>query len=189
MIGIMSKLRHMSSDEILLNGLKAKTEKSIYDTYTQYYPSVEKYVLMNSGSAQDAEDVFQDAVMVLLNYVCKDGFVLTCSIKTLVFAISRRLWLKQLRNRSRNETLLELETEEKDFLTNWEEVQTSEQRYNSLPQVLSRISVHCSGLLKELFLTGKIPDHYKNNHSMRNQKYKCLEQARKMMTKLSVTTG
>jgi DNA-directed RNA polymerase specialized sigma24 family protein len=179
----------MTSDQILLEGLKSKSEKSIYDTYTEFYPSVEKYVLMNSGNAQDAEDVFQDTVMVLLNYVCKDDFKLTCSMKTLVFAISRRLWLKQLRNRSRTETLCELETEQKDFLTNWEEVESSERRYNSLPQVLSRISVHCSGLLKELFLTGKIPDHYKNNHSMRNQKYKCLEQARKMMNKLSVAGG
>lgn len=179
----------MTADEILLDGLKAKTEKSIYDTYVQFYPTVEKYVVMNSGNAADAEDIFQDTVMVLLNYVCKDEFRLTCSMKTLVFAISRRLWLKQLRNRSRNETLFELETEQKDFLTNWEEVEMSERRYNSLPQVLSRISVHCSGLLKELFLTGNIPDHYKNNHSMRNQKYKCLEQARKMMDKLSVTTG
>jgi RNA polymerase sigma factor (sigma-70 family) len=179
----------MTADEILLDGLKAKTERSIYDTYTQYYPAVEKYVLMNSGNAQDAEDIFQDTVMVLLNYVSKDDFKLTCSMKTLVFAIARRLWLKQLRSRSRNETLLELETAQKDFLTDWDEVEITERRYNSLPQVLSRISVHCSGLLKELFLTGKIPENYKNNHSMRNQKYKCLEQARKMMNKLSTTPG
>ena len=176
----------MNSELELLQGLKVQNEKAIYDVYTSYYPSVEKYVLMNSGSEQDAEDVFQDAVMVLLDYVRKENFNLTCSIKTLVFAIARRLWLKQLRYRSRNETLVEIEVEQKDFLTHWEEVEKSERKYNSIPQVLSRISVHCSGLLKELFLTSKIPDHYKNNHSMRNQKYKCLEQARKMMLKLTL---
>jgi DNA-directed RNA polymerase specialized sigma24 family protein len=142
---------------------------------------------MNSGSAQDAEDVFQDCIMVLLNYVAKENFTLTCSLKTLVFAIARRLWLKQLRYRSRSETLVEIEIEQEDFVTHWEEVERSERKYDSIPQVLSRISVHCSGLLKQLFLTGKIPEHYKNNHSMRNQKYKCLEQARKMMQKLTPT--
>jgi len=179
----------MTEDLILLEGLKTKTEKAIFDLYNAYYPSVEKYVVMNSGSEQDAEDLFQDTVLVLLNYVAKDGFTLTCSIKTLVFAIARRIWLKQLRQRSRTETLYELEIQQDDFVTNWEEVERSERRYNSLPQVLSRISTHCSGLLKELFLTGKIPDHYKNNHSMRNQKYKCLEQARKMMEKLQFANG
>jgi DNA-directed RNA polymerase specialized sigma24 family protein len=177
----------MITDHDLLQGLKTQNEKAIYEVYTSYYPSVEKYVVMNSGGAQDAEDVFQDSVMVLLNYVAKENFILTCSIKTLVFAIARRLWLKQLRYRSRNETLLEIEIEQEDFITHWEEVESSERKYDSIPQVLSRISVHCSGLLKQLFLTGKIPDHYKNNHTMRNQKYKCLEQARKMMQKLGTT--
>jgi DNA-directed RNA polymerase specialized sigma24 family protein len=171
----------------LLDGLKMKGEKAIYDVYKSYYPSVEKYILMNNGTGQDAEDVFQDSVMVLLNYVGREGFILTCSIKTLVFAIARRLWLKQLRYRSRTETLNEMEIEREDFVTDWEEVENSERKYDSIPQVLGRISVHCSGLLKQLFLTGKIPEHYKNNHSMRNQKYKCLEQARKMMQKLEVT--
>lgn len=176
----------MTSDELLVARLQVKAEKAIFETYTQFYPSVEKHVLMNSGNAQDAEDLFQDTVMVLLNYVSKDGFVLTSTLKTLVFAIARRLWLKQLHSRSREQTQFELETEQQDFLTNWEEVESSERRYNSLPQVLSRISTHCSGLLKEMFLTGKIPDHYKNTHSMRNQKYKCLEQARKAINKLSL---
>jgi len=174
------------TDAELLSGLLCKNEKAIYEVYLNYFPSVEKYVLMNSGSSQDAEDIFQDTVMVLLSYIAKEDFQLTCTIKTLLFAIARRLWLKQLRNRSIRETLVELETEQTDFVTQWEEVEKSERKYDSIPQVLSRISVHCSGLLKELFLTGKIPDHYKNNHSMRNQKYKCLEQARKMMNKLSV---
>lgn len=186
-MGISIKYEKMdvqNQDVELLAGLKQKAEKSIYDVYNLYYPSVEKYVLMNSGSDQDAEDVFQDTVMVLLSYVDKKNFVLTSSIKTLLFAIARRIWLKQLRQRSRVETLAELEVEQADFVVHWEEVERSERKYDSLPQVLSRISVHCSGLLRDLFLTGKIPDHYKNNHSMRNQKYKCLEQARKMMQKL-----
>jgi RNA polymerase sigma factor (sigma-70 family) len=179
----------MTDDSILLEGLKVKTEKSIFDVYTDYYSTVEKYVRMNSGREQDAEDVFQDTVMVLLSYVAKEDFKLTCSIKTLVFAIARRIWLKQLRQRSRAEILYELEVQQTDFISDWEDVERSERRHNSLPQVLSRISTHCSALLKDLFLTGKIPDHYKNNHSMRNQKYKCLEQARKMMEKIQLDAG
>ncbi len=179
----------MTDDSILLEGLKTKSEKAIFDVYNSYYSSVEKYVRTNSGGEQDAEDVFQDTVMVLLGYVTKENFTLTCSIKTLVFAIARRIWLKQLRQRSRTEILIELEVHQSDFISDWEDVERSERRYNSLPQVLSRISNHCSSLLKDLFLTGKIPEHYKNDHSMRNQKYKCLEQARKVMDKIQVDAG
>lgn len=177
------------AENLLVDGLKEKKEKSIYDLYLHYYPSVEKYICMNSGSAQDAEDIFQDTVMVVLEYVSRDSFTLSCTLKTFVFAIARRLWLKHLRDRSRSEILFEINVEQEDFVTHWEEVERSERRYDSLPQVLSRITTHCSGLLKELFLTGKIPDHYKNDHSFRNQKYKCLEQARKMMQRLAATPG
>jgi DNA-directed RNA polymerase specialized sigma24 family protein len=175
----------MSADLMLVNGLQCQSEKAIYEVYNLFYPAVEKFILLNSGSPQDAEDVFQDTVMVLLSYVQKSDFALTCALKTLVFAIARRMWLKQLRSRSRQETLTELESHQHDFIMDWEEVERGQRKYDSLPEVLNRISVHCSGLLKQLFLTGKIPEHYKNNHSMRNQKYKCLEQARKMMQKLS----
>jgi RNA polymerase sigma factor (sigma-70 family) len=175
------------TDDAFISGLRDKNEKAIYGLYTTYYPSVEKYIIMNSGSDQDAEDVFQDTVLVLLQYVSKTDFSLNCSLKTFVFAIARRLWLKHIRGRSKTETLAEIELGQQDFLVHWEEVERSEKRYNSIPQVLSRISAHCSGLLKQLFLTGEIPDHYKNNHSFRNQKYKCLEQARKMVEHLALS--
>ncbi len=82
----------------------------------------------------------------------KENFILTCTpTKTLLFAIARRLWLKHLRDRSINETLTELEIEQQDFVAQWEEIEKSEHKYDSIPQVLSRISVHCSGLLKQLF--------------------------------------
>lgn len=179
----------MRPDITLLEGLRVQSEKAIHDVYLGYYSSVEKYIVMNSGTAQDAEDVFQDTVMVLLSYVSKPDFKLTCSMKTLLFAIARRIWLKQLRHKTRQEALTELEIQQQDFIADWEEVERSQKKYDSLPAVLNRISVHCSGLLKQLFLTGKIPDHYKNDHSMRNQKYKCLEQARKMMKKLDAVSG
>lgn len=174
------------NDLHVLEGLRRHSEKAIYEVYEAYYPTIEKYIVMNSGTAQDAEDVFQDAIMVLLESVSRNDFELTCSVKTFLFAIARRLWLKQLRYRSRSEIMLEIETAQEDFMTHSEEVERSERKYNSLPQVLSRISAHCSGLLKELFLTGKIPEHYKNDHSLRNQKYKCLQQARKMVDRLSL---
>jgi DNA-directed RNA polymerase specialized sigma24 family protein len=79
-----------------LSGLLLKDEKAICEVYLQYFPSVEKYVLMNNGNAQDAEDIFQDTVMVLLAYIIKEDFKLTCTIKTLLFASARRLWLKQI---------------------------------------------------------------------------------------------
>jgi RNA polymerase sigma factor (sigma-70 family) len=177
----------LSPDDTFVRALKAKDEKAIYDLYTAYYPSVEKFVVMNSGTSQDADDIFQETVLVVLEYISRDTFQLRCSLKTFLFAIARRLWLKYLRDRSREETLAELEIGQEDFLSHWEEVERSERKYDSLPQVLSRITAHCSGLLKQLFLTGKIPEHYKNDHSFRNQKYKCLEQARKMMLRLEVS--
>jgi DNA-directed RNA polymerase specialized sigma24 family protein len=179
----------MQNDLALLAQLQLKDEKAIYEVYQSFYPSVEKFIVMNNGSEQDAEDVFQDAVMVLLESVSREGFVLTCAVKTFLFAIAKRLWMKQLRFRARKEVMIEIDLAQEDFLTDCEEVERMERKYNSVPEALKRISTHCSGLLKQLFLTGKIPDHYKNDHTLRNQKYKCLQQARKMVEKLNESYG
>lgn len=178
----------MNSDHAFLQRLRNKEGRAIYQLYRLYFPTIEKYISLNSGSKEDAEDIFQEAVLIFLSRVSNDGFLLTASIKTYIFSVCRNLWLKQLRQKSRH-IIDDLDFQEPDFLTHSDEVEQSEQHWNSLPVVLRRISAHCSGLLKQLFLTRKIPPQYKNEHTLHNQKYKCLQQARKVVAKLSAVVG
>ncbi len=84
--------------ETILAGLKLADEKIYKELYNTNYMSVEQFILKNSGTIHDAKDIFQDTMLVLVKKVQADNFVLTSSIDTYLFAISRNLWLKRLRN-------------------------------------------------------------------------------------------
>jgi DNA-directed RNA polymerase specialized sigma24 family protein len=179
----------MNTDQTLLERLQQKDEKAIYEVYRKYFPTVENYIILNSGSSPDADDVFQDAMLILLDKVKNKDFVLSSSVKTFLFAICKNLWLKKLSRATRFTALGDMDWSRKDFITDSEEVEQAEKRWNALPIIFTRITGHCSALLKELFLTGKLPKNYKNEHTLHNQKYKCLQQARKVVEKMNHAVG
>src|SRR5688572_1434850 len=86
-------------DVQLLEQLKTGDSASFQLLYKFYFPSVASYIKQNTGSKQDAEDIFQEAILVLLQKVRQPDFVLTSALKTYLYAVAKNLWLKRLRER------------------------------------------------------------------------------------------
>src|SRR3982751_1624531 len=85
-------------DNTLLDNLKNENNASFEVLYKFHFPSIAAYITQNFGSTDDAEDIFQEAIIVLLQKVRQSDFVLTSSLKTYLFAIAKNLWLKRLRD-------------------------------------------------------------------------------------------
>lgn len=173
------------TDNQTLSALKKRDNAAYRLLYSFYYPSIEKFVCKNSGTAVDAEDVFQETIIVLLDKVPKHDFVLTSSIKTYIFAIASNIWLKRLRDAKRT-TKFPLDFELEDMtLSEWEEKEANHQKRNLLQRIFEKMTRHCVIFLTRTFLTGASREQlmnvmgYKNTHTFDNQKYKCLAQARK----------
>ena len=174
----------MNESEVL-SDLKNRNNAAYNLLYTFYYPSIERFVKRNSGTAADAEDIFQETIIVLLDKVPKKDFVLTSSIKTYILAVASNLWLKRLRD-SKRVTALEPEYELEDLtLAEWEQKEDDRLKRHVIKRIFSRISRHCVIFLTKTFLRGASREKlieemgYRNTHTFDNQKYKCLEQARK----------
>jgi DNA-directed RNA polymerase specialized sigma24 family protein len=91
----------------LISQLKNGSSDAYIALYQKSYPSVEKFIVNNSGTVDDAKDIFQDTLLVLFKKVREDNFELTASVKTYIIAISKNLWCKKLRHISgRQETSL-----------------------------------------------------------------------------------
>ncbi|MCX6247820.1 MAG: sigma-70 family RNA polymerase sigma factor [Bacteroidetes bacterium] len=84
------------SDDALLNGLKDKRTDSIRYLYREYFPLARSIVEKNSGSYEDAEDVFQDGIIVLYQKILTGPLVLNCSLRTFFFSICRNIWMQRL---------------------------------------------------------------------------------------------
>jgi RNA polymerase sigma factor (sigma-70 family) len=169
----------------IIDDLRGENNKAFGQLYKAYFGMVNRFVTNNNGRTGDAEDIFQDTMMVLLEKLRQDNFQLTASIKTYIMAISKNLWLKRLRNVSR-------ETEFTDIHGNnfYEEISISiEQEKNywdKLQNYIHKISDHCQGLIHDIFFKEKAIEQiqqeygYSTKHNAQNQKHKCVEQIRKI---------
>ena len=86
-----------TNDQILIEGIKKQNEKVIAEIYNRFFPSVRQFIYRNNGSLDDARDIFNDAIVVLLLKARENTLDLKCSLKTYIYAISRNLWLKKIK--------------------------------------------------------------------------------------------
>lgn len=71
-------------------------EEPVRSLYENYFEGVIAHVCMNGGNRDDGADIFQEAVLVLIDNVKTGQFRGDSSIKTFLFAIARNLWLHEL---------------------------------------------------------------------------------------------
>ena len=170
------------TDKELLDELRAGNNRGFETLYRQCYPSIERFVLQNNGDQDQAKDLFQETLLIVLNALQEPSFQLTSSLKTYVFAVSKNLWLKQLRQSARWTSIDD--TAELPGVVSVE-LETPPTAYETVKLILAKLTAHCQALLSAIFFLRKEmadivqEDGYASLHSAQNQKYKCLQQARK----------
>jgi RNA polymerase sigma factor (sigma-70 family) len=176
-----------STDEkALLKGLALNDRKSVETIYKLFYNMVQTLIINNNGSADDARDVFQETVIVLYEKAKTGTFELNCQLKTYVYSVSRRLWLKRLQQQQKYvPNIAGLD----ETVPVEEEVDNHSQR-NSEFQMMEKALLHlgepCRSLIEAFYLQKKnmqdIAGHfgYTNADNAKNQKYKCLMRLRKL---------
>lgn len=174
------------SDKILIEQLHAENEYAFRLLYKFYFSSIKSHILRNTGNAQDAEDIFQEAVVVLLQQIRKPDFSLNVSLKTYLFAIAKNLWLKQLRQKKYRESIgSSLAIEAESFTV---EIVSEPTREEKLMRWLLKISDNCQYMLRSLYFYQLSMESlmqtmgWKNRHTADNLKYKCLQQIRRAQT-------
>jgi RNA polymerase sigma factor (sigma-70 family) len=172
-------------DKEILIDLKGENNEAYGKLYLMYFGLVKNFIKKNSGTTSDAEDVFQEVLLVLFEKLKKDDFQLTASLKTYIFAISKNLWLKRLRTTSRE---VEFTASHSDLLFTELDSAIDEERtlYERLFFYFRKISKHCNRLLHDIFLKEKPIEQiqteygYTTKHNAVNQKHKCLNQIKKV---------
>ncbi len=169
----------------IINDLKTENNFAFGKLYKDNFNKISNFVKNNSGNQTDAEDLFQDAMMVLVEKLRQDNFQLTASINTYVYAICKNLWFKKIRNKNYELSVDKIQSF--DFLTSIEDSIKGEKTYlEKLKGYLLKITDHCNRLIQDMFFKEKTIDQiqkdygYSSRHNAQNQKYKCVEQIRKV---------
>ncbi|SHI85920.1 RNA polymerase sigma factor [Pseudozobellia thermophila] len=168
--------------------LKTENNFTFGKLYRDNFAKIAKFVKNNSGNQADAEDLFQDAMMVLVEKLRQDNFQLTASIDTYVYAICKNLWFKKLRDKNYELSVDEMQSF--DFLSSINDSIEDEKNYlERLKGYLLKITDHCNRLIHDIFFKEKAigqiqKDYgYSSRHNAQNQKHKCVEQIRKVKEK------
>jgi RNA polymerase sigma factor (sigma-70 family) len=95
------------SDQEVINGIKSQNSDVLLFVYRKNFRSVKHYIEKNNGSNQDAEDIFQDVMILIFDKINENSLILNCSLNTYLFSIVKLLWVKQLNFRGRKKTEIE----------------------------------------------------------------------------------
>jgi len=87
------------SDEEILAGLRKRDNRVLQYIYKNSFNPIKQLIISNAGSEDDAEDIFQEALIIIFKKLKgEQKFELTSAFTTYIYSIARLLWLKQLRN-------------------------------------------------------------------------------------------
>jgi RNA polymerase sigma factor (sigma-70 family) len=86
------------SDEEIIAGLRKRDNRVLQYIYKNSFMPVKQLILHNAGSENDAEDVFQETLIVIFKKLRDESaFKLESAFTTYLYSIARLLWLKHLR--------------------------------------------------------------------------------------------
>ena len=178
------------ADSLVLKILRSDDapDEAVRQLYRSQYMAVKAYINQNSGSDEDAQDIFQETIISFIDVVKKDAFRGDSTISTFIYAIARNTWLNELKKRGRAKLRDEkfesakdnLETDVSHFIANRELKAQLMQVVESLGQTCKKIllafyfdNMAMKDILKNL--------QYENEQVVRNKKYKCLKQLERLI--------
>lgn len=173
-------------EKALLEGLAANDSDAIERIYRENYSVIQAFIIKNNGYPDDARDIFQEAMIVLFEKVKSDSFVLSCQIRTYLYSVCRRLWLKKLQKQNKFNPSVELMNETVAVEDEMEVHEKRNEDFLLMEGALSKLGEPCKSLLEAFYLEKKsMPEiaasfGYTNAENAKTQKYKCLMRLKKL---------
>lgn len=162
----------------LIDGIRNYNSEILEFVYTENFKSIRRMVLSNSGDNSDAEDVFQESMLVLFRKVQEDTFSLTSTLNTFIYSIARLIWLKELNQRKKRPSNLDdFESHSNDERSVLSTIEYND-RLALYKEKFEELSDDCKKVLK-MFING-IPVAvitqrmgYSSDQHTKNRRFRC----------------
>ncbi|WAC10149.1 RNA polymerase sigma factor [Dyadobacter pollutisoli] len=170
-----------SPDFPLIQAIKNGNEKALGLFYKENFGKILHLVLKNSGSNDDAQDVYQESMMEVVLQIRKDKLdQLTSKLSTYLYSICYYKWIDRLRQRGK---MVASGFDEELEAAVLEDDDTSPYM-PALEKVLGQIGEKCMMLLQAFYydklsmsqIAAKLG--FADDNSAKSQKNKCMDKAR-----------
>ncbi|MCT4582273.1 MAG: sigma-70 family RNA polymerase sigma factor [Flavobacteriales bacterium] len=173
----------MTDQEIIRQIRKGNRNIPLKRLYKEF-PKIKKLIISSGGNADIAQEIFNDSLIILLEKIDTEDFVLTSKLTTYLYGINRFLWKNELRKQNKKKELEWRDT----LILNHEDLnydEEKEEKIQLLEKLLNQITEKCKAII-QLFYFEKLSMkqiaerlNYSSVNSAKTQKYKCLENVSK----------
>ena len=186
------------TDQSIVESIRSDPNSRALAALYKHFPMVRSLIRRNGGTTKDAEDIFQEALIIFVKKIRTKNFQLTAQPGSYLFSVSRYLWKDELKRRNR-QVPHERPNESNEIehpvpeTAGLKELLEEESRIKLAEQALSELKDRCRELLLLFYHSGhRLKDiatrmGYSSENTAKNQKYKCLEAAKNRLRELKQT--
>jgi len=166
----------------LLNGILRNDTIVLQYVYKNFYSKINFFIKKNSGDDDDANDIFQEAIIIIYRKLKANELVLDCTFETYLYSVCRFLWLKQLDKRKiEKEKIKDNHDYNEDIYDDGlEKVADLNERYRLFQKHFVNLGKDCQKVLQLYF--DKVPLKniaqimgFKSEKYAKKRKFKCKE--------------
>ncbi len=179
-------MSNFEQEKQLLEGLALNDREVVEAIYRDNFPMIQAFILNNNGNNDEARDIFQEAMIVIYEKAVSGSFELNCLLKTYIYSVCRRLWLKRLQQLQRYSTLIENVEETVAVEEDLEHHEKHNADFMLMETAMNKIGEPCKSLLDAYYIQKKNMQEiasefgYTNADNAKTQKYKCLVRLKKL---------
>lgn len=97
----MAEAKLIHTDQQYITGLLQNDTALVREIYSRFAGKVKAHIIQNSGSEDDAADIFQESLIDIYQQAQYKGLQLTCPFEPFLLLVCKRKWLNELKKRGR----------------------------------------------------------------------------------------
>lgn len=183
---MLEDLPNILSDEEIISGLDGTSLSSpVKALYEMFYRDIVEFVQIKGGSEEDGADIFQEAIVILIEEIRQGKFRGESKIKTFLYGIARNLWLMEIRTKERRKKREENYMYAEPLV---EEVKISDKESGALDKLFSEVGDVCRKILIGFYYDNKSMKmllnefDFKNEQVLRNRKNLCMKKLKELIS-------
>lgn len=168
-------------------GVKRKDNRIIQEIKDAFYERVKSYIMRRGGNAEDADEIFFDAIIGIHDKTKKEGYEFTSGFFNFLITICKHIWLNKCRaNKKKRDKEVRFEGYEVSIDEEQEaaDLAAKELRYQLILEHTESLSTRCRKLIKFAQKNSDLEQlrvhmGFKNKSVVYQKRFKCLEKLKK----------
>ena len=135
------------NDKELIEAIKQGQDSKVFSKlYEHTFPKIKSFVIKGGGQEEDAQDIFQDAVMAFFRIVLKGTYQHKTEVDAYIYVVARNAWYAKNKKDVKTTTLDSVATYEYEEYGAENKIMDGEKQL-ALKKLLSSLGERCENLL------------------------------------------